>query len=73
MAWARGSWDSTALLSRIEAWMVASRCAGSSTSVARLHSTAEATFPPSASLAVRRFTGTMAISGASGMASFSVR
>jgi hypothetical protein len=69
-----GSSANTFLLSRIEVLMAASRSAGSSTSVARLHRMVPTMFPPaSCSPAVRRLTGTMATSGVSGSAFCSVR
>ena len=68
-ACSRGSSENTFLLPRIDSLIVSSRFAGSSTSVARLHRMLPTMLPPlSASSAVRRLTGTIATSGASGSA-----
>ena len=63
----------TALPFCMDALIVARRWAGSSMCVARLASTAETALPPTASSAVRRLTGTIAIKGFSGNAFWSVR
>ena len=65
--WSRDSWDNTFLLSRIDVLITSRRWAASSRWVARLHRTVPTILPPpSASLSVRRFTGTIAIRGVDG-------
>src|SRR6185312_3962953 len=62
-----GSSANTFLLPRIEALIVSSRLAGSSTSVARLHNSAPTWLPPaSACSSERMLTVTIAINGVSG-------
>src|SRR4029078_7872372 len=69
-----GSCENTFLLSRMEVLIASRRFGGSSVSVARLHKITPVMLPPlSASASLRRLTGTIATSGASGSAFWSMR